>query len=323
LMRGSWGKGFRAPTLVDMYGDTSSTNLNSPPAPAAGLPGGDRIACEALTAVRADPLVADNYQPYPVNPCTTNGQYQWMQTSNTGLEPEESKNWGAGVVWSPTDAMSFALDYYDVEIENVISTVPRALAFEYGNQGLPLYGVVRTAPIIAPNGTPLPGVPNEILLPTINGAKQTSRGLDFEANYRLDTGIGTFASKLTWSHVLEYDYTPVSSGVNELAGTAGYPENRGQLVLGWSKGDFSTSVITNYIDGSSNPDPDEVLPSWTTFDFQASVSVPWNAKITIGVRNVGNKMPPFNDSLYGFPFYDNSIYNIYGRVPYMRYEQNF
>ena len=37
---------------------------------------------------------------------------------------------------------------------------------------------------------------------------------------------------------------------------------------------------------------------------------------------LGDKLPPFNVA-YGSPFYDNSLYNIYGRVPYIRYEQNF
>ena len=65
------------------------------------------------------------------------------------------------------------------------------------------------------------------------------------------------------------------------------------------------------------------MPSQTTVDLQGSVSLPWNARVTLGVRNVGNKLPPFNASLWGFPYYNNSLYNIYGRTPYIRYEQNF
>ncbi|WP_368561726.1 TonB-dependent receptor plug domain-containing protein [Pseudoxanthomonas sp. UTMC 1351] len=323
LVRGSWGKGFRAPTLVDMYGSSSTTNLNSPPLASAGLPGGDQLACTALQAVRTATGNAA-YQPYPVDPCATNGQYQWLVSSNPFLEPEESKNWGVGVVWSPSESLSFAVDYYDVKLENVISTVPRALAFAYGDAGVAGYGVERSASIVAPNGTLLPGVPQEILLPVDNGALQTARGVDVEANYRFETAsAGTFATKLAWSHQLEYDFTPIASGIVEQAGTAGFPKDRGQLTLGWSKADVSATLITNYIDGSTDGTPSTTLPSWTTFDAQVSVTLPWNGKVTVGVRNLGNKMPPFNNSLYGFPFYDNTIYNIYGRVPYLRYEQNF
>lgn len=323
LVRGSWGKGFRAPTLPDLYGASSSTNLNSPPLASAGHPGGDELACQALQAVQATPGNA-NYQPYPVNPCASTDQYQWLVSSNPFLKPEESENWGVGFVWSPLDSLSFAVDYYDVELKNVISTVPRALAFRYGDQGVPGYGVDRTGDIIAPNGAVLPGVPQQILLPIDNGAVQTVRGIDFEGSYRFETAAaGNFTTKLSWSHQLEYDFTPIASDTLEQAGTAGYPQDRGQLMLGWDKGDFAASAIANYIGDSSDGTPAKSLPSWTTFDLQASVALPWNAKVTLGIRNVGNKMPPFNATLYGFPYYDNSLYNIWGRTPYMRYEQNF
>ena len=322
LVRGSWGKGFRAPTLVDMYGSSSTTNLNSPPVPAAGLAGGDALACAALTTARNN-MGDQSYQPYPVNPCTTSDQYQWLLTSNPNLAPEESQNWGVGLVWSPTAAMSFALDYYDIELENVISTVPRALAFQFGNEGRPAYGVDRTPNFLAPDGvTVMPGVPQQILLPIDNGALQTVRGIDLEANYRLETdAMGAFSTRLAWSHMLEYDFTPILAPMQEQAGTPGRPENRAQLQLGWESGDWAAVAIGNYIGDSG--EGVQRLPSWTTWDLQGSVSLPWNAKVSVGVRNVGNKMPPFNAALFGFPYYDNTLYNIWGRTPYIRYEQNF
>lgn len=321
LVRGSWGKGFRAPTLDDMYGDSSTTNLNSPVLNAINHPGGDELACAALQAVQATPGNAA-YQPYPVNPCTSNSQYQWLVSSNPFLKPEESENWNVGFVWSPTDSLSFAVDYYDVEIENVITSVPRPLAFRYGDQGVPGYGVDRGPDIVAPNGDILPGVPFQILLPIDNGASKKVRGIDAEINFRQNLGgAGDLLAKLNWAHQLEFTETSILGDKAELLGEGGYPKDRAQLTLGWSYGDFTVANITNYI-GSSG-DGDTRLPSWITHDLQASWSAPWNGKITLGVRNVGNKLPPFNDSLYAFPYYDNSLYNIYGRTPYLRYEQNF
>lgn len=324
LFRGSWGKGFRAPALTDMWGAPSTTNLNSPPLASAGLPGGDKLACDALTAYRN--ATGDTaYQPYPVNPCTTSDQYQWLVSSNPFLKPEESENWGVGVVWSPTNTLSFALDYYDIEINNIITTVPRALAFKYGDEGRAGYGVQRGGSITAPNGAVLPGVPQQILLPIDNGALRTTRGIDLEANYRIETDtMGRFVTKLAWSHMLERNFTPIGDTVaQEQIGTAGLPEDRGQLFLGWDKGVLSTALITNYIGSSTDGTPATTLPSWTTFDGQVSVATPWNGKVTLGVRNIGNKMPPFRNALYGFPYYDNTLYNIWGRTPYLRYEQSF
>lgn len=322
LLRGSWGKGFRAPSLSNLYNAPASTNLNSAADNTIPHAGGDELACNALRAYRTSSGNA-TYQPYPVDPCSTSLQWTWLQLSNPGLKPEESENWGLGVVWSPTDALSIALDYFNIEIENVIGTIPRALAFRFGDQGVPLYGVNRGANIIAPGGTVLPGPANLINLPIVNGALQTSRGLDFEFSYRLDTdSLGSFHTKLAWAHTLEFDFTPVGAGTQERAGTMGFPKNRGQLGLGWSSGDWSANVITNYISGHAGTTAASVFPSYTTVDAQLRVALPWNSSVVLGVRNVGNKMPHMTTAL-GFPHYSNTLYNIYGRTPYISYEQNF
>lgn len=317
LLRGSWGKGFRAPTMGDLYGAPSTTNLEIQPNVAAGLPGGDQLACAALTAYRNSSGNAA-YQPYPVDPCGTNAQYQFTVTSNTNLEAEESTNWGAGIVFSPTEALSISVDYYSIEIENVIASVPRALALAFGNEGRPGYGVTRGPAVVAPGGTILPGAAQNILLPIDNGALQETRGVDFDISYRWDLGnAGGLNTKATWTRILKDDYTPISSDTLEEAGELGLPEDRGQLFLAWERGDLGAAIITNYISGHG-----DIIPSWTTVDAQINFNTAWKGKFTIGVRNIGAKLPPFN-TVYGSPFYDNSLYNIYGRVPYIRYEQNF
>ncbi len=323
LLRGSWGKGFRAPTLKDLFGDPQTTNLNSPPNSSLGHPGGDELACAALTSVR-NAIGNQAYQPYPVNPCLSEGQYQWVVASNQFLKPEVSENWNVGFVWSPIDDLNIALDYYEIEVKDIITTLPRALAFRLGDQGVPGYGVTRTAGITAPNGTVLPGVPQSILLPVDNGAKQLHKGVDLEINYRYRTpSFGTFSAKLAWAHVLEYNFTPAVGGTEERAGRAFYPQDRGQLGLGWNMGDWGAVINTNYIGKHSNGTAATSVPAHTTYDLQASYSAPWKGRLTVGVRNVTNEMPPLNASLWGFPYYSNSLYNIYGRTPYFRYEQSF
>lgn len=321
LFRGSWGKGFRAPTMGDLYGATSSTNVEVPPLASQGLRGGDQLACDALTAVRAATGDA-SYQPYPVDPCGTNAQYQVLLTSNPNLGPEESTNWGVGIVFNPIENLNIALDYFNVEIEGQISNVPLVLALQYGDEGRPSYGVDRGGSIVAPNGTVLPGPVRNFLLPIDNAAMQETQGVDLEISYMFDMGTaGSFSPSFTWTHVLADDFTPPFADTIEQAGTFGAPENRAQLNLGWSLGDFGATIIGNYIDGHEDVGVVSI-PSWTTWDAQANWNTPWDGRVTLGVRNIGEKLPPFN-TVYGSPFYDNSLYNIWGRVPYMRYEQNF
>jgi len=323
ILRGSAGKGFRAPSLADLYQAPSTTNLNSAPDASIPHPGGDELACSALTAYRTannDPT----YQPYPVDPCATNGQYQWVISSNRFLKPEESRNYNIGLVFSPTPDFSVSLDYFDIEVTNIITSVPRALAFRYGDQGVSGYGVTRSAPIVTPANTQLPGVPQSILLPIDNGAVQTSKGLDLEVNYRLRTAsIGQFGVQLNWAHTLEFNFTPKIGGMQERAGRANFPEDRALLGLSWGMGGFNAVLNTNYISKHSNGTAATTVPEHVTYDLQVSYATPWKGRLTAGVRNLTDKLPPFRSALWGFPYYDNTLYNIYGRTPYVRYEQNF
>jgi hypothetical protein len=51
-----------------------------------------------------------------------------------------------------------------------------------------------------------------------------------------------------------------------------------------------------------------------------SYSTPWNGQVTLGARNVLDRDPPqFRDGTD----YDIQQHEIYGRVPYLRLEQDF
>lgn len=326
LFRATWGKGFRAPTLDDLYGASGSSNNAIGPITSIEPPhpGGDELACAALTSVQ-NAIGDPNYQPYPTNPCGAQ-QFRRIFGSNPNLVPEESENYGVGVVFSPTENFSVALDYYNIEIENVIGTLPLGLNLRLADQGVPGFWAVRGDPITAPNGTVMPGPLREYSTQLTNSNFVEVDGIDLEVNYRLLTdAIGTFNFRLSASHQLNYDTDFLGSArVAEQSGTWGRPENRAQLGINWAMNDFGFGYNLNFIDGSGTPDPNREQygsdPSWTTHDIQGSWGTPWNGKLTLGVRNVTDKDPPLFDAS---PYYDNTLHNIWGRVPYVRYEQNF
>jgi hypothetical protein len=43
--------------------------------------------------------------------------------------------------------------------------------------------------------------------------------------------------------------------------------------------------------------------------------------VTVGARNLFDEDPPTTQDI-GNPFYTNYLYDVYGRVPYVRYEQD-
>ena len=63
------------------------------------------------------------------------------------------------------------------------------------------------------------------------------------------------------------------------------------------------------------------MDDYSTVDLSFGYATPWNGQITIGARNIFDEDPPTTVNI-GSPFYTNYLHDIYGRVPYVRYEQD-
>ena len=132
--------------------------------------------------------------------------------------------------------------------------------------------------------------------------------------------IGDFRAGLQWTYVNEYER---DEGDGE-----GYqdpdfldPENRGTASLNWALGDFSANVIWNYISSASIDSSEVQVDDYSTVDVSVAYATPWNGLVTIGARNVFDEDPPTSANI-GSPFYSNYLHDVYGRVPYVRYEQD-
>ncbi len=130
LLRASAGKGFRAPSLLDLY--APQTTGVTPP----GL--NDPIRC---------PITGSGLDCVTQFPITNGG--------NTALQPEESRNVTVGIVLEPTNNVSLAVDYFNIKLEEVISQgIPAATILS----DLGRYGslVTRGAPQVV-GGVTIPG----------------------------------------------------------------------------------------------------------------------------------------------------------------------
>jgi iron complex outermembrane receptor protein len=103
------------------------------------------------------------------------------------------------------------------------------------------------------------------------------------------------------------------------------PEHRGPIGLNWALGDFSANILYNYIGDASVEDAAgnivREVDDYQTWDMSASYATPWNGTITVGARNIFDEDPPTSDAI-GSPYYSNYLHDVYGRVPYIRYEQD-
>ncbi|MGH8494754.1 MAG: TonB-dependent receptor domain-containing protein, partial [Gammaproteobacteria bacterium] len=254
--------------------------------------------------------------PIPANhPCAST-QYQNFSGGNTMLDPELSESMNVGVVWNPLDDLSLSIDYFDIELDDQISTLPlQAL--------LDAEAAMGSSPFVIRDNR---GEIFVILANSQNIAGTQTKGYDVDVQYGFSLGaVGDFQSQLQVSKVIEYlQDQGDGNGFRRLQGTFD-PDLRAALSLGWSRGDFSAGVIGNHVTDTENNEPGDPgfthLASWTTFDVSVGWATPWNGEITLGARNVFDRDPPTN-TLIGNPNYTNQLHDVFGRVPFIRYEQN-
>ena len=298
LIRTSYGEGFRAPSMSQLYSS-----------PAQSFDGAiDAVGCAASPQGGPDGRPLPGVTLPQGHICLLT-QYQNFTGGNTGLDAELSEGFNFGVVFNPIDDLSISLDYYHIDLVDQISppTLQSILDAELLNMGSPLVtrsGGGQIVAIQALNGN-------------ISGTKTT--GLDLDLRYSFSAGgAGDFTTQLNWSHV--------SNFVQDLDDGTGFnsttfsPDDRIQWNVNWSLSDYSATLIGNYIN-STPVAGGGTLDDWTTWDLQLNWATPWNGRLTVGARNLFDKDPPQSPQV-PHPFYSNQLHDIYGRVPYIRYTQD-
>ena len=231
LVRASYSKGFRAPSLEELLAQTS------------------------FSATRATDYVACKAQNIAAEDCVSR-QFDNLVESNANLSAEESTYLNAGIVYSGIENLSIKLDYFNLEVTNVISsiTVQSLINAEYGGilndlmTKYPGVSLVRDA-----NG----GISEDIVTRSENGAVMTREGFDFEVEYKLETGAGDFNFASSTTYLLESGEDVYFSGPKQnQIGAPGTPEWRTQFVVGYTIDDLSISWT---VDAIASTAEDEVL----------------------------------------------------------------
>ncbi|CAN5465540.1 TonB-dependent receptor [soil metagenome] len=260
-VRATIGKGFREPSLIELFGSPTSaltgtidplpTSLGGPPTPI-----GDDTRFESETPV--------------------------VFTSSPVLQPEDSVSFTAGVVYTPkyVQGLTLSVDVWDTERTGVVlqsdpnDVLGRELNSARGT-GVGLQPGERVERDAA-------GFITRIFTPFINSGSIKANGIDFGLQYIYQTNWGTFTSltNATWLNSFQFSNAP---GVPEaeFAGNAtgafsaddGYLKWRGIHRLDWNWSGFDIIGTLRYTDGFHDRKPDSrvhyVSQLWT-LDGQAS-----------------------------------------------------
>jgi iron complex outermembrane receptor protein len=308
VLRGTFATGFRAPGPAEFGSKSSNVGFTSYV---------DPTRCP-VTGAPAD---------------CGGGQTGQATVGNPNIQPETSDTWTVGAIWEPLPGLSGTLDYWYIKTKNQIQQ-PDPQAVLNNPSSFPGTSVIRDT-------NNLPGIPNSGTVLLINGAYQnisnvTTDGIDLDVLGKYNTtDYGKYTAELQWTHIFEFkrtlggvtlDYVD-SHGPTNLSSSAGMPQDRINVIFGWSMGGWAATATVVYIspipqteskgltdaDGNNpclqsnlvNPDTCRA-PSWTTLNLQGQYTGFKNWTIYGSVINVFNRIAPFDPqagyNLYNYNF---------------------
>ncbi len=299
MFRGSWGTGFKAPALSNLYGDSF------------------------LTFPQATDPIASESKQFP----TVGG-------GNPNLKEETSESLNIGAVIEPFNRFSFTVDHYIVKQDSIVSSLATGGGLrdifraeqQFGNPYLNSFGIdVRRV---------TPGGPvSTIVAPNVNLSKREIKGMDFRAAYspRI-AGSWNFNIVVDHSILLEVIEEPFPGlGKENRSGFQGYPFWKNYITLGVNNPIHSINFIVKTI-GEQNASVESIDPGafgktrdHTEVDFRYSHRLPWDGSVAVGALNIfGVKRPlSVDNGTTGGGYLNAEIYDPVGRAYYVNYTQNF
>ncbi|GAA5524084.1 vitamin B12 transporter BtuB [Microbulbifer aestuariivivens] len=271
-LRASVGEGFKAPNLTDMYSPYSQGFLQTP----------DYARCEALE----------------LDKCPAS-QMEVFTGGNENLAPEEASSWNIGVVLAPIDSLTLSADWWNVKLDGAVKALDLddLLLIEstgslpngvYVNRAPSVDGV--PGPITRCEGTGLSAPDCGIVNVYANIAETDVEGIDFKANWILDTAIGGFEANLIWSHLRKYNEVLPVLGLKEQAGTQEFPENKVNFALRYNRDNLTLAYNYTWL-AETESDYDGVFPSWQGHDVSAVYTAPFGTEFSLGIRNLTDEDP--------------------------------
>ena len=182
LLRSSWGTGFRAPTLYDLFTPQQASGTTFQPFD-------DPVRC---------PVTSSPQDCGVFFPILTGG--------NPKLQPETSEQFNIGVVLEPVRGLSLEVDYWKINKNQYIGTIDAGTVFDNFEHWAPT-NVVRGP--VDPANPNLPGPIREVVLVNQNLGHVRTWGIDISAKWHGPlTSFGRFGFELDGTYLIEWKLQP-------------------------------------------------------------------------------------------------------------------
>lgn len=290
LVRAAASKGFRAPSLSENSDSTS-------------------ISYGSVVDPRDPDLPGSRQNP------------TFFTVGNTDLKPERTRSYNFGVVLSPWSNTNLSVDYYKIELENLVGTnnsqtlvtddVPGAVLRDERGKLLAVYNRYQ------------------------NLSDLKTSGIDVELRQRIPTDrFGEFNLSSAYTHVRDYRRPTVIGGpLVDYAGSnlgATLPKNKATTTLDWAYGDFRTALTWYYTSGYDQKASataravQDRVDAYSQFDLYLGYTGFEQLTLYAKIQNLGDEEPPYDASFPGIRApYDFSQYDLRGRYFTVGFDYRF
>jgi iron complex outermembrane receptor protein len=309
MLRSAVGKGFRAPSLTDLY-TPQATSIT-------GNGTRDYLRCPDLATG---------------SPNDCNHQFTTVTGGNPNLKPEKSTSITAGVMWEPVKNASISLDAFRVNLKDAIVVGGLGSSYFMANAAREqLYSkfIVRGTPDGNASGL---GPIDSIIQTNANLFKTQVAGVDVDGLYRLRLADGNRLNlRLSGTYMAKYDVQGpdgnYTSSLNQALSASGGVVLRWKhnASATWENGPYAVTLLQNYqqayTDVLANLVPTSSVhrkvDAYQTFDLQLAYAGFKNTKLALGVKNMFDRDPPYTNLTSNFlGGYDVSYGDPRGRYIY-------
>jgi iron complex outermembrane receptor protein len=284
-LRASWGKAFRAPTLIEEHGFTQAYAAD------ASLFG---------VSTPADAQVFD------------------VSGANASLKPETARSWSAGLDFKPAWAPGFrtSLTYFDIDYRDRVAypiaddltslTNPLAAPYIIRNPSAALLASYVSQVSEFDDYTALTNYDPRKVIALIdnfdqNVEEQAIHGIDLSGAYHLSASFGDIDITLNtaWLHIGQK--LTAESPETTITGTIFNPAKfRSRFGVTWQQGPWSANSFVNYTSSETDntTNPTVAIASWTTVDAQLSFDAThWGGllrglHLSVSGQNLLDRDPP-------------------------------
>jgi iron complex outermembrane receptor protein len=294
LVRGSYGTGFKVPTMTSItqpFSYAGSSNALSFPNLPANHPLQDLNKGEQ--------------------------EYDLLQQGNPNLKPEKSTQSSLGFRLEAIPELSIGFDLWNIDIKDQIKTLSQKTLFnnpaQYSNTYYRFFHPIQKANVFA------------VLQQPFNMAKASYQGIDWDHTYKINISAGKVSVNWTGTYMLKADLTSGSPGV-PVEKTVGIFDSYNnvtfrvisKLSASWKPSDRYThtatlgyhssyrdqpisadldgTIYTRNADGTPGDavDMNRTVKAYYTLDLQSKVAISKNFTLTGGIKNLFNQDPPFS-----------------------------